>query len=468
MLCTQWHRGILGLITIIPLRLFSATPPELPVVNTAKFLPVIQMQIDRAAADAKAHPRDAKTLGTLAMTLHAYQLHDAAARVYSRVHLLDPRNFDWIYLLGTVQAQLGEFDGAVKSFRSALLIRPDDLAAELRLAETLILLANWDEAGARYRHILVTHSDCPQAWYGLGRVQAAKGDRVGAADAYVKACDLFPRYGAAHFALAAELRRRGKLAEAKEHLTMYSQNVTAEPPVHELLFERIRVLNQSATVHIQRGMELEKAGKLQEAIREHEAALTSDSSNVQIRINLISLYGRNGDVAKAKEQFNASLQQNPGRADAWYNFGVLMIHEKDDTEAEQAFRRALSLNPYYAEAHNNLGTIYQQRGRLDDAAKEFRQAIVDQPNYPLARFHLGRILANQNKYSEAVEQFRKAIEPADERMPTYLYALGVTYGRAGDRQLALQYLHQAHAAAKARNQTQLLTSIERDLMTLQQ
>jgi tetratricopeptide (TPR) repeat protein len=461
------HSARLGLMVLTGSLFYGDPLPDLPVVNTANFLPAIRRQIDRALADAKARPRDANATGILAMTLHAYQQHDGAARAYSRAHLLDPQNFDWIYLLGAAQMQLGAFDAAAKSLRAALTIRSGDVSGELRLAEALLSSPRLEEAGTIYRNILAAHPDHPQAWYGLGRVQSARGDHAGAAEAYLKACNLFPRYGAAHFALVTEFRRQGRSEEAKERLAAYSQYPAAEPPLDDPLLERIRGLNQSATVHIQRGMDLEKAGKLPEAIREHEAALASDPSNVQIHINLISLYGRTSEFAKAKEHFDASLQQNPGRADAWYNYGVLLTHEKNDAEAEQAFRRAIAINPYYAEARNNLGAIYQQRGRLDDAAREFRRAIADQPSYPLARFQLGRILVNQNNYTEAIEQFQKALEPAGEKTPTYLYALGATYARAGNRQEALRYLRQARNAASAHGQTQLVASIERDLLALQ-
>ena len=59
------------------------------------------------------------------MTLHAYEQYPAAERTYLRAHLLDTRNFDWLYLLGAVQMQLGKFDEAAKSFQTALQIRPD-------------------------------------------------------------------------------------------------------------------------------------------------------------------------------------------------------------------------------------------------------------------------------------------------------------------------------------------------------
>jgi tetratricopeptide (TPR) repeat protein len=441
-------------------------PPELPTIDTANFLPPIQEQVNRAEHEARAHLRDAKAAGALAMTLHAYQKYDAAAQAYEYAHWLDPQNFDWLYLLGAVQVQRGEFDAAVSCFQSAVRLRPDDLAAQLRLAESLTALSRWDDAGRLYRHIVVHHPDSPQAWYGLGRVNAAKRDHADAVQSYAKACDLFPPYGSAQFALAAELRRLGKNAEAEEHLAAYSKHVTDEPPLDDPLFKRIHELNQSVTVHIQRGAELEKAGRLDDAIREHEAALAIDPNDVQVHVNLLSLYGRIGDAVKAKQHFDAAIKLNPGHSDAWYDYGVLLFHEKQYAEAEQAFRHALAINPYYAEAHNNLGAMYEQQGRLDDAAKEFREAIADRPDYSLARFHLGRILVNEDKYGEAIQQFLKTLTPEDENTTVYLYALAASYARYGDRTHALQYFQKARDSAVAHDQTRLLANIERDLKTL--
>jgi protein O-GlcNAc transferase len=440
--------------------------PGLAQVDTSHFLPSIRVQIEQAEQEAREHPRNAQAVGAFAMNLHAYQQYDAAARAYARAHLLDPQNFAWLYLLGAVQMELGAFDGAVKSFQSALRLRADDLAANLRMAQSLAALPSWEEAGALYRRILDQHADCAQAWYGLGRVRAARGDHGGAAQSYAKACDLFPLYGVAHFALAAELRRMGKTAEAEQQLAAYSKNVTAEPPLEDPLFRRIHELNHGAQAHIQRGTQLEKEGRLDEAIREHEAALVIDPGNVQVHVNLLSLYGRTGDGARAKEHFEAATKLDPGRSDAWYDYGVLLFREQNLTEAQQAFQHALQINPSYAEAHNNLGVIHEQQGRFDQAADEFRAAIAAQPNYPLARFHLGRILVNQQKYDEAIQQLQRSLTPEDEQTTAYLYALGAAYARAGDREHARVYIQKAHDAAVARGQSKLLSSIDRDLKAL--
>jgi tetratricopeptide (TPR) repeat protein len=54
----------------------------------------------------------------------------------------------------------------------------------------------------------------------------------------------------------------------------------------------------------------------------------------------------------------------------------------------------------------------------------------------------------------------------DDDTPRYLYALGATYARAGEREKAIQYLRRALDKARALGQTPLATSLERDLRSL--
>ena len=273
-----------------------------------KFFPAISVQIEQAESDAKAHPHDAYRVGTFGMILHAYRQYDGAAAAYSRALALEPQNFDWASLLGLTELEQGQFDVAVKSFRLALAIRPADLPAQLHLAQCLVSIPDWEAAGRIYEQIVKVHRDCPQAWYGLGRVQGAKGDHVSAAASFTEACNLFPQYGAAQFALAGELRKIGKPSDAALHFALYSKNSEIEPPLPDPLAQRVEQLNQSSTARLQRGVELESAGKLDDAIREHQSVLQSDPKNVQAHINLISLYGRAGDMTAAKQHFDTAIQ----------------------------------------------------------------------------------------------------------------------------------------------------------------
>ena len=195
--------------------------------------------------------------------------------------------------------------------------------------------------------------------------------------------------------------------------------MTAEPPLDDPLFRRIPRLNHGAQAHIQRA--LEKEGRLDEAIREHEAALGMTRQRAGSRQSL--RFTGAPATPQGEGTFQAATKLDPGRSDAWYDYGVLLFHEQNLTEAQRAFQHALQINPSYAEAHNNLGVIHEQQGRLEQAADEFHAAIAAQPNYPLARFHLGRILVNQQKYDEAIQQLQRSLTPEDEQTTAYLYAL---------------------------------------------
>ena len=440
--------------------------PSIPEVSTAAFLPSVRAQINEAIAGARTHPTDAERVGRAGMVLHAYQQYDAADQLYGRAHDLSPAVFDWLYLQADVEMEMGRFDAAAQKFEAALELQPDNVTARVRLLRALTSAARWQEVERCGREVLKRNPESAQAWYAVGRAQASRGDHAQAVQSLTRACELFRAYGAAHLALASELRRLGQTKQAQEEMAAYAKDPSGEPPLADALEARVREQNHSAHAHLQRGAELEKAGQIAEAIREHEAALETDPANVQANVNLISLYGRSGDFDKAKQHFEAAIRLSPGSADAWYDYGVLLYTQGKRSEAADAFRHAIQINPSHAEAHNNLGAIYEAEGRLDDAGQEFRQAIDVRPNFPLARFHLARILVNQQNYNEAIQQLQRALEPEDERTPTYLYALGAAYARAGDRAQALLYMRRAHDSAAARGQKQLLASIDRDLDAL--
>jgi Tfp pilus assembly protein PilF len=226
--------------------------------------------------------------------------------------------------------------------------------------------------------------------------------------------------------------------------------------------------NARASQLLKSGAALGSAGKIEEAIAAQEQALEIHPGLVQAQINLISLYGRTKRFEKAERAYRGALAIDPDQPDIHYNYGVLLAEQDRLKEAEQSFRRCLELNPYYADAHLNYAILIEREGKLDEAAAHYRKAAENKAGNRLAHFYLGRILVNQNKYPEAIEQFLKTLTPEDEDTPRFVYALGATYIRAGDREKGIQRLREALKLATAMNQTQLANSIERDLKTLGQ
>jgi len=449
--------------------LIAQTPglPEIPQLNMEVFPPETRDQVRQVYEAAREHPKDAGAVGKLGMLLNLYNRSADAVVCYQRAHELAPKSLAWPYYWGSLLLQMKKPEQAVPVLTSALHLRPDYLPAQLKLAESLLDSGKKEEAGKIYGDILRKSSDLAEPHYGLGRIAASNGNLAEAVKYYSQACELFPAYGPAHYALAMTYRKLGEADKVQAQLGLYERGKNIVPPIDDPLRDQLRALDMSATSYLERGAAFEQVGRFADAIAATERATQLDPKLVLAHTNLIILYGRMDNVQKAEEHYRAVLGLNPDQfPKAHYDYGVLLMQHGRDQEAVEAFRRSIHADPAYAEAHNNLGVLLQRQGKISEALEEFKKAVESRPDYRQAHFNLGRILVNQGNYQGGIEEFEKILSPADEKTPSYLYALGATYGRAGDRQKALRYLQQAREEALAHGQTSLVSSIDQDLRTL--
>jgi protein O-mannosyl-transferase len=452
----------LGSAVLLPAQSPSVSA-ELPQVTVAAFPPETRDQVEQAFSAARAHPNDAQAVGKLGMLLDLYGRADDAELCYRRAHLLEPSSFKWPYYWGSLLFNQKRLQEAVPVLRGALELQPLYVPAKLKLAEASLDTGEIEAAAEIYKGILKDNPDTAEAYYGLGRVQAARGNQNSAADKYRKACDLFPTYGAAHYGLALAYHRLGRLSEAKEQIELRNRDPNIVPPVADPLRDQLRALDRNAMHHLERGMLLEQVGRVDDAIAETEKALELNPSLVKAHLNLLILYGQVGNAGKAEEHFKAVIAVAPNEfPEAYYNYGVLLLKQQNFDGAEKAFRNDLALAPSNEAALSNLGYVLERRGKLPEAAQQFQKLIDLHPTRE-AHFELGRILVNQQQYQDAIAQFKQILVPEDDKTPAYLYALGATYGRAGDETQAVRYLEQAKQLATARGQAALLAEIDQDL-----
>ncbi len=437
--------------------------PALPEIDYARFQPSVRAVVETAARQARERPSDAAAAERLGMALQAHSQFRLAMACYARAHALDPGRFEPLYYWAVAMAANGDHKGAADKFRQARTLRPDYAAAESRMAESLLQSGDVDESRRIFTRLAAGGSRDAAAHYGLGRTLSG----AEAMAAFRRALELFPRYGAAQFALAGLLRRAGDAAGAAAALKDYERDKLLVPPMDDPLMAAVQDLNAGATSLVAKGRRFEREGRLKEATQAHEEAVRSDPNLAQAWINLISLHGRQGAFAQAEAAFRKAIELEPNRGEAYYNFGVLCFGQQKTAEARQAFSRALELDPNHAEAANNLGAIVEREGHLGRAAGLYRQAVAAKPDYPMARFHLGRIYANQRNYPAAIAEFERSLKPEGPETPVYLYALAATHGRMGNRAQAVELMQAARArAAAAPGMGGLVESIDRDLRAL--
>jgi tetratricopeptide (TPR) repeat protein len=464
-----WSRSVLGLIAILLVEACSipwhqarkeATLPSLPWVTIASFRTTIRDQVQQAYREVAAKPNDPDTNGRMGMLLHAFEQYESAEVCYRRARILDPRRFQWAYYLGLTQVINGKNEEAVATLRGAVGLDPEYLPARLKLAETLLTLGRLDESEETCRSIAQDVRFLAPVYYWFGRVAAAKGQDMVAIDYYRKACQLWPSFGTAHYALALACLRTGAAAEGHQHMAAYQKfKSDGDPQPEDPFLEAVRSLDNTALAHLMKGVELENAGRLDGAIAEHEEAVRQDPKLAQAHANLIALYARQGRTEKAEQEYQATVEINPNLPQSHYDYGVFLVSRRRFREAESAFRKALQSSPNYAEAHSNLGAMLERSGRVEEAVRHYRAAIEDKPNFRAAHFQLGRLLLAKNRTSEAIAQLSRTLTPEDGETPRFMYALGVAYMEAGDIANATRYLRQAGERAASLGQGQLAGQI---------
>ena len=119
---------------------------------------------------------------------------------------------------------------------------------------------------------------------------------------------------------------------------------------------------KSAAGLYQAALDLELAGRGEEASEAYEAALEQDPKLVSARINLGRLLHAKNRVAEAEALYRAALEQDPRNALAAFNLGVALEDQGESEAAVAAYRRTLAIDDAYADAHFNLSRLLEAKG----------------------------------------------------------------------------------------------------------
>lgn len=452
---------LLAALLCAPLSAQLAAPP-LPRLLLESYPPSARQAIARASDAASARPDDAEAVGALGRVLHAWEQWEAASGAYARAEALAPRTPAWPYLHGLVLQRLARPAEAAAGFERAVALAPEDLPARLKLAETLLDAGDLDRSERLFTALTAPES-APAVAFGLGRIAAARGRHADAIVQFERAVGLFPEFGSAHYALARSYRAVGRQDEARAALEKHAQYGARWPALDDPVAATVSALREDAGALLQRGVKRADAGDLAGAIADHEAALAGDASFAQAHANLIGLYGRTRDWARAEVHYRAVVALAVNVADAHYDYGVLLGLQERWDEAAAAYREALALNPLHAEAHNNLGQILERTRQFDAAMAEYRLAVDAQPGLRVARFNLGRMLIGLGRPADAVRELQSLTVPRDAEAPRYLFALSTAYVRAGQKSEGMTWATAARDLALQFGDTALAAAIDRDL-----
>jgi len=187
-----------------------------------------------------------------------------------------------------------------------------------------------------------------------------------------------------------------------EALSFLEESLLHYPGDPELLNECGRVLNN--------------LGRLPEAVRAFESAISQRANFALAHNNLGHVLRSMGDLQRAKITFQEARRIDPTLARAHHNLGSIHAMLKDYDQAATCFRRGLDIEPNDAAAYSNLAEVLQFMDRYAEALEVYARGLEIDPNS--AELHAGRgaLQHSFGEIEEALELYRRALELDSENV----------------------------------------------------
>jgi len=367
--------------------------------------------VDPALLGAADRSRLAAALGELGRNYHAYALHDAAAAAYRDAARLDPRSYDWHYLLGAAEQAAGRLDAAAAAYGAALALAPDDLAARVRLAGVRRAQGRLEEAMALALRALADRPGAPAAHAEAGHAALALGRHREAADHLEAALAAVPAATLLHHPLGLAYRGLGDLEAATEHLALRGE-VGLRPP--EPLLDALEELKSGERVHTLRGRRAFRFGDFAAAAESFHQALAARPDSIGARINLAAALARLGDEEGAIAALRPAVAAAPDDPTVRYNLGSLLLAAGRTADAVEQLREAVELAPADAGAHLALADALRATGEPHESLVHYRKASEADPASASAWLRGAEILTALGRHAEAA----RVLDAAHAANPT--------------------------------------------------
>jgi tetratricopeptide (TPR) repeat protein len=196
----------------------------------------------------------------------------------------------------------------------------------------------------------------------------------------------------------------GRLEQANASL-LAGQRDDAEAGFREILSNQPASVETIAEAMYGLGVLDWQAGRLDMARGWLQRAIAKSSS-----ARFLSMLGEiermRGDFAASQDALKTALALDQGLADAYNNFGMLMVDQGRCVEAASLLMSATQANPALEMAHYNLAIALKELNYLDEAIESCRKALVLQPSFVEAHVNLALYLLADGQLEEGFEEYQ--------------------------------------------------------------
>ena len=252
------------------------------------------------------------------------------------------------------------------------------------------------------------------AWYGMGVMQAKRGNTADAVAAFDRALDLNPDHAptSANLAVLLEDSDSVRASElARRALVTISDlddldRIAAMHPVDDspLLVSKVTVEEEE---------EFEEAPMLESNPVDEEPPLLKSTAVLRDIEEVVSEANdllQSGSFQEALDSIQPRLEGDASsNHKLWSICGICLSQLGNDEDAIQAMEYAISIGEDEAKMHFNLAQLLRKSGRDEEAMQSLANALLSNPAHTNSLVARGEIFADREEYDLAVQNWRRVI-----------------------------------------------------------
>jgi len=267
-----------------------------------------------------------------ALTHHRNGRLSDADKLYARVRVVAPANFDAFHLSGLLAYQQGRHTDAAKLLRRGLELNPRSALCEMRLGVTFSALGDPTSAESHLRAALALEPGMSEAWCHLGAALKAQSRLPEARAAYDQSLVLNPNNAEAHDRLGALMSDTVGFAEAVPH------------------FRRAAELESgNIAVRANLGVALAQAGATAEALKCFDCVLATEPAHTLALMGRALVRQERGQIADAIADYSTVLQRHPRHHEA-HSGRLLARHYLAEVSRDELFADHVAFGAAAAQA----------------------------------------------------------------------------------------------------------------------
>jgi len=221
-----------------------------------------------------------------------------------------------------------------------------------------------------------------------------------------------------YFTIDAEVQGTVRITPIPKvfNVPIYLQFKPNSPLKNEVINAKFAHIPKQALELCQKGLELNRSGKTDEAIKAFRLAIAAYPQFVVPHTEIGKIYLKKNKVEEAFNILATAIAIDPKDFESKLNYGIALMHKKDTLVAEKELRAASDLDRTAVTPHLYLGLLFMQSRNLEDAQKEFEAArsLKGDKDFPLVHRYLGGIYWAKKEYRMAAEELEKYVRLAPD------------------------------------------------------